>query len=95
MKVLIRPIPVSKKDDSTRDLNGRTKTIRRKKNARSYGRRRHLGLSMLACIHASVMMTSVQLITPTDRQEGDGIDAKESTGKIATWTNVQSTNEAR
>jgi len=50
---------------------------------------------MLAYIHAFAMMTSAQLITPTDRQQDDGIDAKESTGKVAIWINVRSTNEAR
>ena len=95
MKVSIRPIPTNKKDDSTRDLNERMKTIRSKKNVQSYGRKRHLGLNMLACIHAFVTTITVQLITPIDRQEDDGIDAKESTGKIATWINVRSTNEAR
>ena len=86
---------MSKKDDGTRDLNERRKTMKSRKNVQSYGRKRHLGLNMLACIHAFVMMTSVQLITPIDRQKDDGIDAKESTGKIAAWTNVRSTNEAR
>jgi len=86
---------MSKEDDSTRSLNERMKTTKSKKNTQSYGRRRHLGLNMLACIHAFVMTTSVQLTTPTDRQQDDGIDAKESTGKVATWINVRSTNEAR
>src|SRR5436305_1263659 len=95
MKVSIQPIPMSKKDDSTRGLNGRMKTIRSKKNAQSYRRRRHLGLNMLAYIRAFATTTFVQLITPTDRQEDDDIDAKESTGRITTWTNVQNTNEAR
>jgi len=95
MKVLIRLITMSKKDDSTRDLNERMKTIRSKKNVQSYGRKRHLGLNMLAYIHAFITTITVQLITPTDRQEDDGIDAKESIERIATWINVQSTNEAR
>ena len=68
--------------------------MKSKENVRSYGRKRHLGLNMLACMHASAMMTFVQLITPIGQQEDDGIDAKESTGKVAIWTNVRSTNEA-
>ena len=86
---------MSKKDDGTRDLNERRKTMKSRKNVQSYGRKRHLGLNMLAYIHAFATTTSAQLITPTDRQEDDGNDAKESTGRIATWINVQSTNKAR
>ena len=86
---------MNKKDDNTRDLNERRKTTKSKKNVQSYGRKRHLGLNMLAYIHAFATTTSAQPITPTDQQQGDGIDAKESTGKIATWINVRSTNEAR
>jgi len=71
------------------------KTIRPKKNVQSYGRKRHLGLNMLAYIHAFATTTSAQLITPRDQQQGNGIDAKESTGKVAIWINVRSTNEAR
>jgi len=69
--------------------------MKTRKNVQSYGRKRHLGLNMLAYIHAFATTTSAQLITPTDRQQGIGIDAKKSTGKVATWINVQSTNEAR
>ena len=68
---------MSKKDDSTRDLNERRKTTKSKKNVQSYGRKRHLGLNMLAYIHAFATTTSAQLITPTDQQQDDGIDAKE------------------
>ncbi len=86
---------MNKKDDGTRDLNERRKTTKSKENVQSYGRKRHLGLNMLAYIHAFATTTSAQLITPTDRQQDDGIDAKESTGKVAIWINVRSTNEAR
>ena len=86
---------MSKKDNSTRDLNEMKKTTKSKKNVQSYGRKGHLGLNMLAYIHAFATTTSAQLITPTDWQQDDGIDAEESTGKVATWTNVRSTNEAR
>ena len=86
---------MNKKDDNTRDLNERMKTTKSKKNVQSYGRKRHLGLNMLACIHAFATTTSVQLITLTEQQRDNGTDAKESTGKIAIWINVQSTNEAR
>ena len=95
MKVSTRLILMSKKNDNTRGFNKRMKTTRLKKNARSYARKRHLDLNILACIHAFVMTTSVQLKIPTDRQEDDGIDATESIGRIATWINVRSTNEAR
>ena len=86
---------MNKKDDGTRDLNERRKTAKSKKNVQSYGRKRHLGLNMLAYIHAFATTTSAQLITLTDRQQDDGIDAKGSIGKVAIWINVRSTNEAR
>ena len=86
---------MSKKNDNTRDRNERTKIMESKKNVQSYRQKRHLGLNMLACMRASAMMTFVQLITPIGQQEDDGIDVKGSTGKIATWINVRSMNEAR